>query len=72
MRSGNYLEISPFHSAVGGLILGIAVSGKTLLTGRVLGVSGTLKGTAGAVRREGRGGRPSRNRNLVTGAETVT
>ncbi|GFR50741.1 hypothetical protein Agub_g13007, partial [Astrephomene gubernaculifera] len=38
----------PATAALGGLLLGLATAGKLLLTGRVLGISGAVKGlTAG-------------------------
>eukprot|EP00227_Mantoniella_beaufortii_P010317 CAMPEP_0197592532 /NCGR_PEP_ID=MMETSP1326-20131121/15142_1 /TAXON_ID=1155430 /ORGANISM="Genus nov. species nov., Strain RCC2288" /LENGTH=341 /DNA_ID=CAMNT_0043158237 /DNA_START=104 /DNA_END=1129 /DNA_ORIENTATION=- len=38
------LNFEPAHAAIGGAILGVATVGKLLLTGRVLGISGTIKG----------------------------
>lgn len=43
----NILEMvlfTPATALVGGLVLGTAAAGKLLLTGRVLGISGALKG----------------------------
>lgn len=38
------LSFTPAHAALGGLILGVATAGKLLTTGRVLGISGAVKG----------------------------
>jgi hypothetical protein len=37
------LNFQPAHAAIGGAILGVATVGKLLLTGRILGISGTFK-----------------------------
>jgi uncharacterized membrane protein YedE/YeeE len=39
------LQFQPAHALAGGAILGVATVGKLLLTGRVLGISGSFKGT---------------------------
>lgn len=39
------LNFQPAHAAIGGAILGVATVGKLLLTGRILGISGSFKGT---------------------------
>ena len=38
------LNFEPAHALIGGSILGVATVSKLLLTGRVLGISGTIKG----------------------------
>ncbi|WIA31133.1 hypothetical protein OEZ86_001153 [Tetradesmus obliquus] len=38
------IMFTPTTALVGGLVLGTAAAGKLLLTGRVLGISGALKG----------------------------
>lgn len=38
------LAFTPAAALLGGVVLGIAVSGKLLLTGRILGISGAIKG----------------------------
>ncbi len=37
------LAFTPQHAALGGAILGVAVVGNLLLSGRVLGISGAVK-----------------------------
>jgi uncharacterized membrane protein YedE/YeeE len=39
------LQFQPVHALTGGAILGVATVGKLLLSGRVLGISGSFKGT---------------------------
>ena len=39
------LQFQPAHALVGGTILGVATVGKLLLNGRILGISGSFKGT---------------------------
>lgn len=39
-----HLHFEPAHALIGGAILGVATVGKLLLTGRVLGISGSFKG----------------------------
>ena len=38
------LHFQPADAALGGAILGVATVGKLFLTGRVLGISGSVKG----------------------------
>ncbi|PNH13000.1 hypothetical protein TSOC_000009 [Tetrabaena socialis] len=38
------LHFTPLHAVLGGLVLGAAAAGKLLTTGRVLGISGTVRG----------------------------
>ncbi|KAG2496995.1 hypothetical protein HYH03_005000 [Edaphochlamys debaryana] len=38
------LSFTPAHAALGGLLLGLAAAGKLLTTGRILGISGAVKG----------------------------
>ena len=37
-------SLTPLHAACGGALLGLAASGKVLLTGKVLGISGIVGG----------------------------
>jgi hypothetical protein len=37
------LSFTPLTAVLGGLLLGIATAGKLLSTGRVLGISGSVK-----------------------------
>lgn len=39
------LKFQPVHALTGGAILGVATVGKLLLSGRILGISGSFKGT---------------------------
>lgn len=38
------LTLTPYHSLLGGVILGVAIIAKLVLNGRILGVAGALKG----------------------------
>ncbi len=40
-------SFTPVHALLGGLLLGLAAAAKLLLTGRVLGISGAVKGYVG-------------------------
>ena len=44
VAAGTALQFTPVHALCGGAILGIAAVGKMTLTGRILGVSGAVKG----------------------------
>ena len=37
------LNFQPWHALLGGMSLGVLSAGKTLITSRVLGISGTMK-----------------------------
>jgi hypothetical protein len=37
------LQFAPGHAVIGGLAIGTLSAGKTLLTGRILGISGAVK-----------------------------
>eukprot|EP00242_Pyramimonas_sp_CCMP2087_P007096 CAMPEP_0198200898 /NCGR_PEP_ID=MMETSP1445-20131203/3792_1 /TAXON_ID=36898 /ORGANISM="Pyramimonas sp., Strain CCMP2087" /LENGTH=351 /DNA_ID=CAMNT_0043871065 /DNA_START=328 /DNA_END=1383 /DNA_ORIENTATION=+ len=44
MAGSLVLAFEPWHALIAGLAMGVAASGKLLLTGRVLGISGAFKG----------------------------